>query len=56
MAKLINEIYPFGAHCQPLSGEVSEEIKAYLIETEKATEEDFEVSEESKKENKNNKK
>lgn len=55
MAKLINEIYPFGAHCLPMSGEVSEEIKDYLIETEKATEEDFEVSEE-KKENKNNKK
>lgn len=45
MAKLINQIWPFGAHCQPLSGEVSEEVKAYLIETNKVTEEDFEQEE-----------
>jgi hypothetical protein len=45
MAKLINPIYPFGAHCEALSGEVTESTKQYLIETNKATEADFEVEE-----------
>ena len=41
MFKLINPINPFGAGCSPLT-EVDAETKAWLIETEKASEEDFE--------------
>jgi len=42
MAKLINTLYPFGAHCLPLEGEVSEETKRWLLDSERATEADFE--------------
>jgi hypothetical protein len=49
MANLINEIWPFGQHCNSLIGEVSEETKAYLIESGKAKEEDFEQVEEKPK-------
>jgi hypothetical protein len=45
MAKLINPIYPFGAHCLPLEGEVSEETKRWLLDSERATEADFEQEE-----------
>jgi len=36
------ELYPYGLHCEPIKGEVSEEIYLFLIETGKAKEEDFE--------------
>jgi hypothetical protein len=49
MANLINEIWPFGQHCNSLIGEVSEETKVYLIESGKAKEEDFEQVEEKPK-------
>ena len=45
MAKLINPLYPFGAHCLPLEGEVSEETKRWLLDSERATEADFEQEE-----------
>lgn len=53
MPYLKTEIWPFGHNCNPLQGEVSEETKTYLIESEKAKEEDFEVSEETKEKKKN---
>lgn len=43
MFKLITPINPFGAGCSPLT-EVDAETKAWLIETEKCQEEDFEES------------
>lgn len=53
MPYLKTEIWPFGHNCKSLQGEVSEETKAYLIESEKAKEEDFEVSEKIKEKKKN---
>ena len=49
MAQLKHKILPFGAGCASMEGEVSEETKQWLIETERATEEDFETTEEPKK-------
>ena len=50
MAQLKAKIYPFGSVCEAMEGEVSEEIKQWLIETERCTKDDFEP-----KENKNKK-
>lgn len=42
MAKLNKKLFPFGLDCSPVEGEVSEETKQWLIESGRATEEDFE--------------
>lgn len=42
MKNLKRPIYTHGAHCLPTEGIVSDEIAAYLIETERCTAEDFE--------------